>query len=41
MIALQHWHYFVDPCANYNTQNMSAYGLGCDRVATGTNYASR
>ena len=36
----QHWH-FVDPCANYNTQNMSAFGLGCDRVDTGTNFASR
>ena len=30
----QHWHYFLDPCANYDTQNMSAYGLGCSRVRT-------
>ena len=37
----QNWHYFVDPCANYDTQNMSAYGLGCNRVSTGTDFASR
>ena len=37
----QSWHYFLDPCAKYDTQNMSAFGLGCSRVSTGTNFASR
>ena len=37
----QHWHYLVDPCANYDTQNMSAFGLGCNRVTTGTDFSSR
>jgi alpha-glucuronidase len=37
----QHWHYNIDPCANYDTQNMSRFGLGCNRVSTGTNFVSR
>jgi len=46
----QHWHYLPDPCSNYDTQNISAHGLGCDRASgsgeqwlnsTGSSFASR
>jgi hypothetical protein len=32
----QAWHYFVDACNMYSTQNSSVDGLGCDRTSHGT-----
>lgn len=39
----QAWHYFVDPCVSYSTQNSSKDGLGCDRTSHpgGTAYAGQ
>ena len=35
------WHYFVDACVSYSTQNSSTDGLGCDRTSHGTGYADQ
>ena len=32
----QAWHYFVDACNMYSTQNSSVDGLGCDRTSHGS-----
>ena len=37
----QAWHYFVDACNMYQTQNSSTDGLGCDRTGHGTGYANQ
>eukprot|EP01043_Picozoa_sp_COSAG02_P058974 COSAG02_NODE_7432_length_3015_cov_6.358025_2_plen_141_part_00 len=34
----QAWHYFVDACNMYQTQNSSTDGLGCDHTIHGTGY---